>query len=163
VVITYTILHQRLVDYLLFLRGSDFILWNFNSILFKTGLRVRELHTYTRWEINPDDTLTCITEKGSNPRIFQPSDLTPYFIQHIEEGNDPWKYNSYDTINLYFLRCSNLGYVKVHTKSLSLSLYRHHFCKYLHELSYSDEAIQALMGEKDINNTRGYIYSDLYE
>lgn len=161
--ITYPILHERLIAYLDFLKAKDIILFNFNTILFNTGLRVRELHTYTRWEINPNDTLTCITEKGSNPRIFQPSDLTTYFIQHIEEGNNPWEYNSYDTINLYFLRCSGLGNVKVETKSLSLSLYRHHYCKYLNSLGYSDEAIQALMGEKDINNTRGYIYSDLYE
>ncbi len=162
-IITFEILHSRLSEYIAFLSGKDLILYNYNLILFKNGLRAREVHEMDRWSRNPDKTFTCITEKNSNPRIFTTEDLSEYFIYHINNNLNAWNYNSYDTMNFYFKRSSNCANIKHMYKNLSISLYRHHFCKQLHELGWTDEAIQAKLGEKDIRNSNNYIYSVLYE
>ena len=161
--ITYEELHLRLTNYLSYLRDRDIFLYNYNLILYNTGLRARELHTMNRWAVNPDKTFTCTTSKGSNPRIFTCDDLTAYFINAIQNYLNAWEYNSYDTMNLYFNRNSSCGSIKHLNKYLSLSLYRHHFCKKLHYEGYSDEYIQAKLGEKDLRNSNNYIYSELYE
>jgi site-specific recombinase XerD len=162
-IITYPVLNQRLSDYLVFIFSKDRLLYNFNQILFNTGCRVREVWEWERWSFNPDETLTCYTEKGSNPRIFTQGQLTEYFVTKILTSTNPWPYNSYDTFNLYFNRSSGCNNIKHKSKPLSLSLYRHRYAKYLHNEGFSDEAIQAKMGEKDIRNSNNYVYSILEE
>ena len=102
-IITFEVLHSRLSEYIAFLSGKDLILYNYNLILFKNGLHAREVHEMDRWSRNPDKTFTCITEKNSNPRIFTTEDLSEYFIYHINNNLNAWNYNSYDTMNLYFI------------------------------------------------------------
>lgn len=140
---------------------QDILLFDLYTNYLNTGLRARELLEYHRWSISFDNKFICETEKGSNNRTFDLIELTPRFISLMLEGEEPYKYNSFSTVNLYFQRFLPYAYCKVKTKNLGLCLFRHNKIKQMKDSGLSFVDIQNYFGEVEINNILGYYNSEI--
>lgn len=162
IIITPEELNDYLIEFLGSVSGKDLILYNYYKNLYLTGLRANELKQFSRWSIINGNQLQCLTEKGSLPRIFLPTELTEYFYGHITKNTDPWLYNSYQTFIYYFGVYRNFPYLYHDSKRLAVSLFRHNKAKLLKTQGLSDTEIQEYFGEVDLQNMRNYIYSEIY-
>jgi hypothetical protein len=142
--------------------SKDVILNDIFQNYYNTGLRANELLDLTRWSKNIDEDLVCDTEKGSNNRKFSQWELTPFFVASFLAGDNPYQYNSFSTVNLYFQRWLPCARVVTQNKNLGVCLFRHNKIKLMKDEGYSFEQIKLYFGEVELNNILGYYNSEIY-
>ena len=123
------------------------------------GFRYNELKQVARWTINENNTLTCKTEKGSNPRTIYKSeipDLMFYSIEHNEELFPTLRKSTF--IRVFNSFCPVNG-LHVGTKKIESHFYRHLLVKNLFALGKSLTDISLFIGEVSETNTAGYLNS----
>lgn len=140
---------------------QDALLFDLFTNYYQTGLRARELLEYSRWSLTFDNKFLVQTEKGSESRLFSMDELTERFVSLMLEGHEPYEYNSFSTVNLYFQRFLPYAYVRHHSKNLGVCLFRHNKIKIMKDGGYTFEQIRDYIGEVNINNVLGYYNSEI--
>ena len=141
--------------------SKDVLLNDIFQNYYNTGLRANELLQISRWSKNIDDKFICDTEKGSNDRIFESSELTPFFIASFLAGEEPYLYNSFSTVNLYFQRWLPYAFCRVNSKNLGVCMFRHNKIKQMKDNGQTFEQIKLYFGEVELNNILGYYNSQI--
>lgn len=133
----------------------------FNT-MFNFGFRIGEMTNVSRWNISELPSIIIDTEKNSNNRIIQLSDLDDFAKQRIEMGLFPFLNTSNSVANYFFKVYFPKSRIIIDTKSVTTHLFRYYNFKYFSAIGLSDIEIGQFMGEKEINNTINYINSQLY-
>lgn len=161
-ILTFAELHQYCNDFLTNINNFDTFLHDFSLNLYNTGLRFNELFQLDRWDPYGEESVECDTEKDSYNRIFNYSELTVPFITSVYSNESVYLTCRYTTYIRYFHRYFPFYPLYCGNKGISSHIFRHHKAKEMHEDGYTDEEIQLYLGEKELQNARGYIYSNIY-
>ena len=162
VFITHETLQVILQGFFSNIKGKSLIYYDFFWNLYKTGLRCSELKDFSLWEIHDGGNIVINTLKGGAPREHMESYLSLYCISQFTGGNPCYSRLAPSTLCYWletFLPHKNIFH---ETKSLKTHLFRHALAKELKYNGQTDEQIAIFFGEKDINNMKNYINSELY-
>ena len=130
--------------------------------LYNTGLRINELIDYSRLEIIDTNTVLVQTQKFSNPRTIQISDLNTIYFAHLAADTLKSILRSYSYYSNKFVLFNSLfPRLSINDKRITTHLFRHNYVKKLHESKLSISEISTIIGEREEKNTMGYIYSEI--
>jgi hypothetical protein len=138
---------------------------SYSSLFFtqkKIGARIKEMCTASRWNFSNLEDITLQPQKGNLLRHFNLSIFDEYAIYKIRNNEFPFSLTSPEVTRYFF----NTYYPRLHVfvgrKEIQSHLFRHLFCKEKFANGESVEDISTELGEIELSNTRGYIYSQLY-
>lgn len=131
------------------------------DILNKTGLRCNEVLEFDRWTILSSNLFQVATEKKSNPRIFQTSELNPIFSDLLFNNATYLVNHNYKSVARKFKLFCPYRKLAAGNKQISTHLFRHKKIKELKQEGKTEVEIQAYMGEKDVKNIFNYINSSI--
>ena len=140
----------------------DIFLHSVFETLFLTGLRAGEVVDFSRWSADSYGNLIVQTQKNSNPRTFEITDISPVFADVILTGNTQLINFNYKYLQRSFRRFADYPQLFVGNKQVSTHLFRHNKAKRLFVAGYTETEIQNYLGEKDLKNALAYINSDIY-
>jgi hypothetical protein len=140
----------------------DFYLIDMFRNFYNTGLRYNELFLISRWSKTAGGEYKCNTLKGSNPRYFNPIELSDYFITCIDNNVDPYQMCRYSTAVRWFKRAIYPQDIFFAKGGISLHIFRHNKCKQMKDDLFTVQEISDYLGEVDNKNTNEYINSELY-
>ena len=140
------------------------------EVLFSTGLRISELVSLNRRNINAEGTI-FITGKGRKQRfVYLTERAQSYLDQYLAIRKDnqkalfiPTKTRSKDKLSSRLTARYVQGRLKTYCEKLRINLpttphsFRHGFATYLAENGASPAAIQILLGHESLNTTTRYI------
>lgn len=132
------------------------------SVQFFTGCRFNELRQISRFSIIDSTQYTLQPQKGNNVRILPLNLLPPDFVAMIQTQSDYFEGLTQSTASYYFRSFYYNKRIFHDNKQLTTNLFRHNYCKYLHNAGYSILQIAFDLGERDQKNAENYIFSDLY-
>lgn len=155
------LLNQHLQLFIEQIGNKSLLYTDFFQNQYITGLRFCELQEGARWEVGGDGKYTCTTAKGSYPRIFTEAELSLRFRNSLINNTNIYKYVSNIVASRFFYNYNTYYRVQVGKKILTTHLFRHNKAKYLFAHEYTRAAIQQYLGEVSIQNSNGYIDSDL--
>jgi site-specific recombinase XerD len=143
-------------------RNVDVYAYILFDTLYNTGLRVNELLEYSRIEIIDTNTVQVTTQKFSNPRLIQISDLNPIYFAHLAADTLNSILRSYSYYSNKFVLFNSLfPRLSIKDKRVTTHLFRHNYVKKLHDNGLTIPEISSIIGEKEDKNTIGYIYSEI--
>lgn len=140
------------------------------EVLFSTGLRISELTSLNRRDINTEGTI-FITGKGRKQRfVYLTERAHSYLNQYMEIRKDnqkalfiPTKTRCKDKLNSRLTARYVQERLKTYCEKLRINLpttphsFRHGFATYLAENGASPAAIQILLGHESLNTTTRYV------
>jgi site-specific recombinase XerD len=128
--------------------------------LYNTGLRINELIEYSRLTQIDDNTILVSTEKFSNPRTINISLLNNIYSQAFTTNSLHKFIRSYSYYNSAFTnRLLYFKNIKIGEKQATTHLFRHNYIKKLYLNGFNCNQISAIIGERVVKNTQGYIDS----
>ena len=143
-------------------RNVDIYAYILFDSLYNTGLRVNELLEYSRVEIVDTNTVQVTTQKFSNPRLIEISDLNPIYFAHLAADTLNSILRSYSYYSNKFVLFNSLfPRLTIKDKRITTHLFRHNYVKKLHDEGFSIAEISSIIGEREEKNTIGYIYSEI--
>lgn len=132
------------------------------SVQYVSGCRFNELRQVSRFSIIDSTDFSLQPQKGNNIRILPINLLPPEFISMIQTQDVYFEGLTQSTASYYF-RTFYFGKRIFHNnKQLTTNLFRHNYCKALHNSGYTISQIAYSLGERDIKNAENYIFSELY-
>lgn len=131
-------------------------------VQYVTGCRFNELRQISRFSIIDSTQYSLQPQKGNDLRTLQLNLLPPEFISMIQAQDTYFEGLTQSTASYYFRTFYYNKRIFHDNKQLTTNLFRHHYCKYLHNAGYSITQIASLLGERDQKNAENYIFSDLY-
>jgi hypothetical protein len=140
----------------------DFYLIDLFRNLYNTGLRFTELTDPTRWSENEAGNLICQSAKGSDPRTFNPIELSDYFISCLYSDTVPYNMCLYTTAVRYFKKVIYPKNVVFENGGISLHIFRHNKVKQMQDDHFSIQEISDFLGEVSNTNTEIYANSKIY-
>lgn len=140
----------------------DTIQIDFFHNLYNTGLRFNELQNFQRWNYNSEYEIICNTEKDSNNRTFEASQLSEYFVNCLASDLPPYDTCRYATTNIWLKRAFAPFTLFLEISTVTTHLFRHNLCKRLAASGFTTQQISDYIGEIDNKNTDGYINSKIY-
>ena len=132
------------------------------NTLFKYGFRISEVTDQSRWDISNLPFIIINTEKKSNNRIINISDLDDYAKTALNAGFFPYTNTSAKVASYFMKNYYNRKAMYVENKLVTTHLFRHYAIKFWYEIGWSVTQISEFIGEVDEKNTIGYINSKLY-
>ncbi len=143
-------------------RNVDIYAYILFDTLYNTGLRVNELLEYSRVEIIDTETVQVTTQKFSNPRLIEISDINPIFFAHLAADTLKSILRSYSYYSNKFVLFNSLfPRLTIKDKRITTHLFRHNYVKKLHDNGLSIPEISKVIGEREEKNTMGYIFSEI--
>ena len=130
-------------------------------VQYVTGCRFNELRQITRFSIIDSTQYSLQPQKGNDLRTLPLNLLPPDFIAMIQAQDDYFEGLTQSTASYYFRTFYFNKRIFHDNKQLTTNLFRHHYCKDLHNAGYSITQIARLLGERDQKNAENYIFSDL--
>jgi len=140
----------------------DPLLFDYYINCLNLGTRAQELFQLDKWNIVETTVVTLQPQKGNNLRVLPAGDVSEYFYNSIALNEPNFYPFSYSQILMYFKRFMSYSFIYHDKRSETLNLCRHYKAKQMHENGYTDQQIADYFGEKELNNIRNYIYSQLY-
>jgi len=143
-------------------RNVDVYAYILFDTLYNTGLRVNELLEYSRVEIIDTETVQVITQKFSNPRLIEITEINPIYFAHLAADTLKSIIRSYSYYSNKFVLFNSLfPRLAIKDKRITTHLFRHNYVKRLHDDGMSIPEISEIIGEREEKNTMGYIYSQI--
>jgi integrase len=158
---TYAQLNQDLNRFLNLVSTQSQTYWIAFYVQYVTGCRFMELADITRWQIVDSLTFTLQPEKGNNLRTFEKSILPATFLNMIQSQSTYFNGLTLSTGSYYFKRSYFGKRIWHEDKEITTHLFRHHICKKLYDEGNTRLTIKNFLGEVNIDNSNGYIDSDL--
>lgn len=119
----------------------------FFKILYETGCRPIEAHTYRNWTVQPGYYIKLITKKRNNPRQIYKDDLTLDVWNYFDEGYDKLNNYSLGKFSFIFNKFNKFNQIYNGNKGIDLYCFRSLYVKKLKFIKgYSDTQIQEIMG-----------------
>ena len=143
------------------LRSGDDLAFSMYSLLYNTGLRSVEVLDITRWTNLGTGYWRVQLAKREYTRDIDESlieaNLKAYYTNALQ--NALYTYS--------FLECRIAGVTPVIKDGIlrmrrTTHLFRYRFIRQLHADGLTDAAIQAIMGQKNLSSTQGYINRNLW-
>jgi len=143
-------------------RNVDVYAYILFDTLYNTGLRVNELLEYSRVEIIDTEIVQVATQKFSDPRLIEISELNPIYFAHLASDTLKSILRSYSYYSNKFVLFNSLfPRLAIKDKRVTTHLFRHNYVKKLHDNGLSILEISKIIGEREEKNTMGYIYSEI--
>ncbi len=143
-------------------RNVDIYAYILFDTLYNTGLRVNELIDYSRIEIIDTEMVLVTTQKFSNPRLINISDLNPIYFAHLASDTLKSILRSYSYYSNKFVLFNSLfPRLSINDKRITTHLFRHNYVKKLSNGGLSTSEISKIIGEREEKNTLGYVYSEI--
>lgn len=127
-----------------------------------TGCRFNELRYINRFSIVDSTDFSLQPQKGNNLRTLPISIIPSEFLSMIQSQDDYFEGLTQSTASYYFRTFYFNKRIFHDNKQLTTNLFRHHYCKFLHNAGYSISQIANNLGERDQKNAENYIFSNLY-
>lgn len=131
------------------------------EILYSTGCRINDVLEYERWTVLMNGNIQLQPQKRNNLRIFGPGELPTLFYDNLVNGINTFDGYYYDKCEYYINEILRKNAIKRNKKYLTTHLFRHNYCKKLHNLGMTDEQIQLKLGLLNLASAQNYIYSIL--
>lgn len=131
------------------------------EILYSTGCRINDILEYERWSVLMNGNIQLQPQKRNNLRIFEPADLPTLFYDNLVNDINTFDGYYYDKCEYYINEILRKNAIKRNKKYLTTHLFRHNYCKKLHNLGMTDEQIQLKLGLLNLASAQNYIYSIL--
>lgn len=128
--------------------------------LYNTGLRVNELIEYSRLQLIDTNTLLVTTQKFSNPRTLNVNLFNTTYLQAFQSNTLHNFIRSYSYYNSQFItRLKYYKNLRISGKQVTTHLFRHNYIKKMYLNGFDCNQISAIIGERVLKNTQGYIDS----
>ena len=131
------------------------------EILYTTGCRINDVLEYNRWSVLMNGNIQLQPQKRNNLRVFGPDELPIMFYDNLVANIDTFEGFFYDKCEYYINEILRKNAIKRNRKYLTTHLFRHNYCKKLHNLGMTDEQIQLKLGLLNLASAQNYIYSIL--
>lgn len=131
------------------------------EILYSTGCRINDILEYERWSVLMNGNIQLQPQKRNNLRIFEPAELPTLFYDNLVANIDTFDGYYYDKCEYYINEILRKNAIKRNKKYLTTHLFRHNYCKKLHNSGMTDEQIQLKLGLLNLASAQNYIYSIL--
>jgi hypothetical protein len=120
----------------------------FFTILYETGCRPIEAHTYSLWEVKPlSNEIKLNAKKGNYARGIKRSNISPLVWDYFEAGTDKLRDYSLGKFSFIFDKFNKLGKLYNGNKGIDLYCFRALYVKKLkYEQGLEDWQIQEEMG-----------------
>lgn len=135
------------------------VFYPFFEVMYDLGVRAVESYDISRWRIDASGAVVMQPQKGNDVRIFDKELLSSTFLSYIKGEISVPDYINYDRLNGAFRRYTMYHGIFVGNKKASLHLFRHNFVKQQLLLGYSEEEIQQMLGERNIESAQAYVNS----
>lgn len=135
------------------------IFYPFFEVMYDLGVRAVESFDISRWRIDASGVVILQPQKGNDVRLFDQELLSNTFLSYIKGEIPIPVYINYDRLNSAFRRYTMYHGIYVGNKKSSLHLFRHNFVKQQLLLGYSDEEVQQMLGERNLESAQAYINS----
>ena len=135
------------------------VFYPYFEVMYDLGVRAVESFDMSRWRIDASGVVILQPQKNNDVRIFDKNLLSSTFLSYIKGEISIPDYINYDRLNSAFRRYTMYHGIFVGNKKSSLHLFRHNFVKQQMLLGYSDEEIQQILGERNIESAQSYIDS----
>lgn len=135
------------------------VYYPFFEVMYDLGVRAVESYDISRWRIDSSGAIILQPQKGNDVRVFDSDLLSSVFLSYVKGEINVPVYINYDRLNGAFRRYTMYHGIYVGNKKSSLHLFRHNFVKQQMLLGYSDEEIQQMLGERNVESALSYINS----
>ena len=132
------------------------------EILYMTGCRINDVLEYDRWSVLMNGNVQLQPQKRNNLRIFTPTELPTLFYDNLVNNINTFDGYYYGKCEYYITEILRKNSIKRNKKYLTTHLYRHNYCKKLHNLGNTDSEIQVKLGLLNLASAQNYIYSNLF-
>lgn len=134
--------------------------------MYDTGCRPSEMFIAHKWSILDSSTIKMQPSKGNDIRYIDKSHVDPVIWETIENGNIITSRLSMNTLKRYFQRFYPYRPTFVESANginpIGMGLFRHFAFKRLYNVLEDYSLVGDYFGEIEVNNTIGYVNSDLY-
>ena len=157
------VLDQKLLNFLEKIKIQDPRTFPIFETLYNHGLRVGEAIDPKRWNEEERGVFTVTTEKKSEKRKIKKDQLNQDFKKLLEINKNQNKIINYTQIKKRFETYFEGHFFTENNRRLITHLFRHNFCKKNHKKGLKIKEISEIIGEKNEQNTIGYIESRIYK